>query len=80
MMSILTIGREEIGRRKTASDIKNNTDSLYFEDTKSSNKNAAAYRGVRNHEDDKLIASLENISDADYFADLYNSLDWLNAR
>ena len=57
-MSILTIGPEEINRRKTASDIKNDTDSLFFEDTKSSNKNAAAYRGVREYQDKKLLREL----------------------
>ena len=74
-MSINHIGAEEIGRRKVESDIKNDTDSLFFEDTKRSNKNAAAYRGVRNYKDDKLVASKENISDKDYFEDLYNSIN-----
>lgn len=75
MMSINHIGKEEIGRRKIISDDKNDTDSLIFEDTKSNNKNAAAYRGVRNYEDDKLIANMKNISDKDYFEELFNSLE-----
>lgn len=75
MSGINHIGREEIGRRKTASNIKNDTDSLVFEDTKNNNTRAAAYRGVRNYEDDKLIANIENISDSEYFEDLFNSID-----
>lgn|GEM_PF-4695577 len=75
MMSINHIGKEEISRRKITSDVKNDTDSLIFEDTKSNNKNAAAYRGVRNYEDDRLIANMENLSDKDYFEELYNSME-----
>jgi len=74
-MSINHIGKEEISRRKITSDVKNDTDSLIFEDTKSNNKNAAAYRGVRNYEDDRLIANMENLSDKDYFEELYNSME-----
>ena len=75
MTGVNHVGKSEINRRKTVSDVKNNTDRLIFEDTKSNNKNAAAYRGVRNHKDDKLIASMKNISNNDYFEGLFNSID-----
>ena len=60
MMSINHIGSEEIGRRKISSDIKNDTDNLTFEDSKSGNKNAAAYRGVREYKDNKLLRELQD--------------------
>lgn len=61
-MSILTVGPEEIQRRKTASDNKNNTADLTFE-SGNSNPRAAAYKNTRELLDDKEIEYLSASND-----------------
>ena len=48
---MLTIGPEEISRRKTKSDYINNTDALTFE-RQAANRQAAAYKKVREFKDE----------------------------
>jgi len=75
-MSINLMGKNELANnRKIVSDFKNNTDSLTFEDSKLFNEKGKAYSAVRNIQDDKLMASLENICNKEYFEELYNSLE-----
>lgn len=64
-MSILTIGPEEINRRKTASDLKNDTDDLTFENPNKPSSHGAAAKEVRDKIDVKHIEALERRSDID---------------
>ena len=54
---MLTIGPEEISRRKTKSDYINNTDALTFE-RKEANRQAAAYQKVRDFKDELELEAL----------------------
>ena len=65
MMSINTIGADEIARRKTVSDEKNNTDELTFAGN-SFNARADAYRRSRDLLDAKEIKDLEDGDLYDY--------------
>jgi len=75
-MSINAMGKNEIANnRKVLSDFKNDTDLLNFKDDRAVSANSKAYESVRNIQDDKLLASLENISDEHYFKELFNSVE-----
>lgn len=52
-----SIGPEEIARRKTKSNFVNDTEALTFV-TKETNKNAAAYKKVRDLKDKLELAAL----------------------
>jgi len=67
-MSINYIGQDEISRRKTASDIKNDTDSLTFADDKALNSRSRAYELVRDYNSNKEIVSAG--CNASYYDDL----------
>lgn len=64
-MSILTIGPEEINRRKTASDLKNNTDDLTFNNPNKPSSHGAAAKEVRDKIELLKIKTLERRSDID---------------
>ena len=64
-MTINTIGSDEIARRKTVSDEKNNTDELTFAGN-SFNARADAYRRSRNLKDLLELAKLEQDYIDDY--------------
>lgn len=53
------IGPDEIARRKTKSDYINNTDALTFA-TKEANKNAEAYKSVREKKDQLEMLAINN--------------------
>lgn len=78
-MSILDYRPKELAaQRKITSDAKNNTESLTFEDSKDSNKRAAAYKGVREYMDKKDLRLRLNA--IDYDEDYYNNLlgdEWM---
>jgi len=66
-MTINHIGSEEIARRKTLSDYKNNTDDLTF-DGASKRPREVAYRGVRELQDKFYMQSLYD--DNKYYEEL----------
>ena len=66
-MSILTIGPEEIKRRKQKSDYINDTDELTFQ-SKSNGSRAAAYKASRELKDQREIEKL--CDDSNYWEDL----------
>lgn len=66
-MSILTIGPEEIKRRKLKSDYVNDTDELTFQN-KSNGTRAAAYKASRELKDKREIEKL--CDDSSYYEDL----------
>jgi hypothetical protein len=57
-MTILTISKEEILRRKTNSDIKNDTEELTFENVKKGSSHGAAAKRVREIKDELAIKRL----------------------
>ena len=74
-MCINNIGPTEISRRKTVSDLKNNTDLETFSNTLLQSSRGAAYKAVREKEDKILMENLYNLSDKSYFEDLYKSIE-----
>ena len=75
-MSINAMGKNEIANnRKVLSDFKNDTDLLNFKDGKAVSANGKAYESVRNIQDDKLLASLENLCNTEYFEELFDSVE-----
>lgn len=71
-MSINTIGPEEIARRKSASDAKNNTDDLTFNNGGKQSSNRA--RDVRNLKDECEMMRLCNSDDTSELEELFKSL------
>jgi len=69
-----SITRHEIDRRKTISDIKNDTDRETFANSSKESSHGAAAREVRNRKDYFEIKVLEHQTDEDYFNDMYNEL------
>ena len=70
-MCINHIGPEEISRRKTVSDQKNDTELESFANTRLSSSRGEAYRAVRDKEDDLELEFLEKMNEEDYFNDLF---------
>ena len=68
------IGIEEIKRRKTASDAKNNTDSLTF-DSSNNNVRASAYCAIRNINDELEIKRLLNSTNDSEMLEELNRLE-----
>ena len=69
-MSINHIGPEEIGRRKTHSDIKNQTDDLTFSNKERGSSHGEAAKQVRARKDALEIKALETQTEKDYFYSL----------
>jgi len=74
-MRINHIGPKEISRRKTVSDLKNDTELESFANTRLSSSRGEAYRAVRDKEDKILMTNLHTMSDEDYFEELWNSVE-----
>jgi len=64
-MSINYIGEEEINRRKTISDNKNDTDELTFTNSNKQSSHGEAARENRDRRDELSIAKLMRRSDID---------------
>ena len=74
MSGINFIGQDEIKRRKTVSDAKNNTDAVTFTGSDLKSSRGAAYRNVRKYLDDKELADLCKADSISEFEEMFNSL------
>jgi hypothetical protein len=71
-MSILTIGRDEIERRKATSDLKDDAFDLTLPGA-STGSRGVAYKAVREYHDDKQIKEITELFDnAKYYECLLN--------
>lgn len=70
MVGCNAVGKEEIERRKTTSDFKNDTDNLTFADSKNRSSHGEAAREVRDRKDRLEIKALEVQTEYDYYNEL----------
>jgi len=66
-MSINTITKEELDRRKANSDLINQTEDLTFENKKTQSKQAKFYKKIRELKDNNEIERLKDLKPEDYF-------------
>ena len=68
------IGPEEINRRKTHSDIKNQTDDLTFANREKGSSHGEAAKQVRARKDSLEIKALMRKTEQDDFNDMYDDI------
>jgi len=73
-MSILVIGPEEINRRKTHSDIKNQTDDLTFSNRERGSSHGEAAKKVRDRKYVLEIRALMRRTEESEFNEIYDEL------
>lgn len=66
-MSINTITKEELDRRKANSDLINQTDSLTFESKITQSRQAIFYKKIRELKSNNEIERLRKLKPEDYF-------------